>query len=1352
MKSAIVFCRKIFFLSVVCLLSQVYVKAQTVSHLDTTFGQGTFNSFVQVMAFQSDGKVIVGGEFTYYKTTPVHRLARLNTDGTLDKTFQAPDDNYDGYSSVTALAIQPDGKIIVARKIGNYTNDKFLIRLNQDGTIDPTFSMGIGFSVDVKFIQLQADEKIILGGNIYNIYPGMQSNVVRLTKDGALDNTFSLGANKGGSYVGCTIDANGKIIVVGDKLRRLNTDGSLDVSFDISGTGPTNGASGYGSINSIACQQNGKYIITGDFDTYNGTAQNTVARINEDGTLDNSFIGNTMSSNGYPTLSKIQPDGKIIIGGSFYNYNGTGIQNLTRLNADGSLDADFNKDGENPDYLVTSVLLQADGKIIIGGYFTMYNDIMTTCIARLNTDGSLEASYNPCGGSSTAFVRTMALQSDGKILIAGEYNYSPRNHNPFDKGVSRRNADGTRDETFKAPICDTIRVQKIALQPDGKIIIAGVDITRRDFQSHYVIARLLPDGTRDLSFKPIWNMLNGGSGGFDAINSIACQADGKILIGGYFTSIDGFSINNFARLNSDGSLDNTFAANAGSTSTINSITVQADQKILVVGYFTNFNGKAAKYIVRLNADGTTDNSFVTPGTGLASLPSTVALQPDGKIILAGNQYFNSFNGITRKFILRLNADGTLDNGFNCTVPFDTESSTTFCLLQADGKMIIGGGLTYANGTSDYRVFRLNTDGSLDDIFAGVGCDGIVFAGVLQDNGGIVLGGFFRKYRNFAYTNIVRLIGDPADYNSIRGKIYTDANADCKKQTSETPLSSLVVKAMPGAYYGNTDQYGNYEVRVGTGTVSYTLTQQFNAVNTTLLTNQCAPSHTVPLRGASKDTASFDFANDVKACIFPTVAIQHTQLIRCFKSQAYIQYCNVGNVPINNASITVEYPPYLIPVSSTPMWTSKNGSTLTYDLGVLQEVSCGNITIIDSVDCAPINLLGLTQCIKVTISPNSTCTAQNVLWDLSSTEVRGSCTNNQTAFVISNTGDGNMADSLAYRVFVNDTLVYNGKYKLVSGNKLDITYPSAGQTVRLEADQHPNHPGHSTPRAVVESCGVSSTGRVYTGLITTTALDDQDDEVAMVCYPIRGSYDPNDKQAVPTGVGPTKKVAPGTELEYTIRFQNTGTAPAYTVKVVDTLDADLDVTSLLLGVSSHAYTLKVTGKGQAVLTFTFNNINLPDSTADKLGSNGLLSFKITIPSDATLGTVIDNKAYIYFDYNDAIITNNTTHTVGVDVVENLSKGSLVHVSNATTGILYSQYKSSVKVYPNPSEGMVTLEMVEPSSNMELRVTSIVGVLQKTIKLSNTSKQQVSLEGIRQGMYLYEIWKDGERNSVGTLQIW
>lgn len=1340
------FFRKTFFLILLGFINQIHSNAQTVSRLDSTFGQGTFNSSVEVMAMQADGKVIVGGSFTYYRSTPVPRLARLNADGTLDKTFQAPNDTYDMFAAITALAVQPDGKIIVARKTS--INDAFLIRLNQDGSIDPTFNKGMGFSITIEFIKLQADEKIIISGNIYNVYPGKQNTLVRLNKDGTIDNTFSFDAAPISGFLSCVIDANGKIIVAGSKAYRLNTDGSLDATFDVSGTGPGDGT--YAPlIHTISLQSDGKLILGGDFHTYNGKTQHTLVRLNTDGTVDDSFSGNTKNTSGFITTSNIQPDGKIMIGGNFYNYNDTPIQQIARLNTDGSLDAAFNPGGAGTDQYVSSILIQPDGKIIFAGIFLSYSGVFVNSIARVSSEGVLERTFNPGKGFDTEPV-VKVQQPDGKVLLSGGYAGYSNSLHPFLRGVNRMNLDGSNDDTFNAPICNTVRVNQFQLLPDGKIIITGA-VLGTSYDTKYAVYRLNSDGSVDESFIPIVTITNDNAFS-PAIACIEVQSDGKIILAGFFNRINGAAFNNIARLNADGTIDDTFNAGAGTNSSIKNVIIQPDQKILLAGYFTSYNGTAVKYITRLNPNGTIDNSFATPGTGLSMVPATMTLQPDGKIILAGDKYFKSFNGINKKLILRLNANGTLDNGFDCSIPVDPESSVIVCLLQQDGKIIIAGAIAFSYGNLDYRVFRLNADGSLDDVFPGVGFDAVIFSGLIQNDGDILLGGSFRNYKKMSYNNIIRFTGDPNYSDIIRGTIYTDANGDCVKQTSETPLASLIVKAEPGPYYGSTDSNGKYEIKVSSGAIPYTVTQQFNAVHAVLLTNQCTSSYAVPVTKATEAPASFDFANDVKACIFPIIALQHTQLIRCFRSNAYIEYCNTGNIPISNASIKVEYPEYLIPVSSVPMWTSKNGSTLTYDLGVLQNAFCGKIALTDSVDCAARNLLGITQCIKATISPNSTCTAQNILWDLSSTEVSGSCKNNQAAFVVSNTGDGNMEDSLAYRVFVNDTLVFNGKYKLISGAVLEVTYPSEGQTIRLEADQQQHHPGKSMPRAVVEGCSVSATGLISTGLVTTGPQDDLDNEVAMVCYPVRGSYDPNDKQAVPAGIGPNNQVEPGTEIEYTIRFQNTGTAPAYTVKVVDTLDTDLDVQSLIQGVASHAYTLKVTGKGQAVLTFTFNNINLPDSTADKAGSNGLVSFRIKIPADAVLGTTIDNKAYIYFDYNDAILTNNTMHTVGVTVPENLNKGNNVHVNNITTGLLQSKYSSNIKIYPNPSDGMITIEMAEMTGPAEMRISSISGTLQQTILLNTSSRQQINIEGVHQGMYIYEIWQGSERKSVGTLHIW
>jgi uncharacterized repeat protein (TIGR01451 family) len=690
----------------------------------------------------------------------------------------------------------------------------------------------------------------------------------------------------------------------------------------------------------------------------------------------------------------------------------------------------------------------------------------------------------------------------------------------------------------------------------------------------------------------------------------------------------------------------------------------------------------------------------------------------------------------------------LDNTFN--IGTGTDSEVFSIAIQKDGKIILGGAFGSFNGVSLNYLARLNIDGSLDNSFnIGTGTNGSISSIAIQKDGKIILGGGFSSYQSIPHYHIIRLAGDPVYYNNIRGNIYSDDNNDCISQLSENRLPSVVVKAMPGLFYGSSDWGGKYEIKVDTGTFNYILTQEYNSINSKLLINQCASSHTISLKGAAKDTSSFDFADSVKQCALLNINVQKSRMRRCFRSNTYVNYCNYGSASASGAQVRVVYPSYIKPISSVPMWSSIQDSVLIYDIATIPDNFCGSITIIDSVVCGDESIRGLTQCIKASISPASNCVSENPAWDRSSMMVTGSCVNGNAVFVINNHGSGNMADSLEYRVYVNDTLIFSGNYKLISGEILTVSYPAGGQTIRLEADQHPLHPGKSRPRATVENCGVAASE--VRNLVITAPQDDLDEEVAITCSTIRDSYDPNDKLAMPIGIGASNMVAPGTELEYTIRFQNTGNDTAYTVRVIDTLDVNLDAASFTQGASSHPYTLSISGKGQAVLAFNFYNINLPDITTDKLGSEGLVSFRITVPSNTVLGTQIKNKAHIFFDYNSAIITNETMHTIDNTVYSDLSRGSMVQVGQVISGVNKGYNKSSVKIYPNPSSGIITVELPASGNNSEIRIISLTGVIQKSVMLSNSAVQQVNLEGIPQGMYLYEIREEGERKAGGLLQV-
>jgi uncharacterized delta-60 repeat protein len=334
---------------------------------------------------------------------------------------------------------------------------------------------------------------------------------------------------------------------------------------------------------------------------------------------------------------RVQADGKILIGGSFTSYNGTPRGCVARLNTDGSLDTSF-ATGAGAFHLVISIKIQPDAKILIGGCFTVYNGVARGNVARLNTDGSLDTSFATGAGADFG-VWSVAPQADGKILIGGEftsYNGTPRG----------------------------------------------------------CVARLNTDGSLDTSFAT-------GAGAAGAVWTVALQADGKILIGGQFTSYDGIARANIARLNADGSLDTLFNPGTGTNGDVIWITLQADGKILIGGSFTSYNGTPRGYVARLNTDGSLDTSFAT-GPGANNSVCRIEEQADGKILMGGG--FTSYNGTPRGYVARLNTDGSLDTSF--ATGAGANASVTGIALQADDKILIGGSFTTYDGIAMGRVARL----------------------------------------------------------------------------------------------------------------------------------------------------------------------------------------------------------------------------------------------------------------------------------------------------------------------------------------------------------------------------------------------------------------------------------------------------------------------------------------------------------------------------------------------------------------------------------------------------------------------------------------------------------------------
>ncbi len=363
----------------------------------------------------------------------------------------------------------------------------------------------------------------------------------------------------------------------------------------------------------------------------------------------------------------------------------------------GEVNASFNPNaGGGPTSGVLATAMQPDGKMIIGGAFTTMGVTTRNYITRLNADSSLDTGFNPNADDS---VFSVAVQDDGKILVAGTFNNIGA---AARVSCARLNANGTADLTFDPNIVGD--VFSLALQTDGKILIAGW-FTQVDGVPRSNIARLHSNGDLDLSFNPDPNS-NG------IVNTVALQSDGKIIMAGQFTTIGGITRNRIARLLPDGTLDPAFDAATGATGPtdyIRAISVQADGKLVIGGNFSAINGSIRNRIARLNDDGTLDMTFNPNITGLSV--NSLAMQSDGTMIVVGD--FTSVGATTRSRMARLNADGSLDDGFDQS----TNAPLFSAMLEADGALIVGGDFTSIGGVTRNRIARLNNESATQALSA-----------------------------------------------------------------------------------------------------------------------------------------------------------------------------------------------------------------------------------------------------------------------------------------------------------------------------------------------------------------------------------------------------------------------------------------------------------------------------------------------------------------------------------------------------------------------------------------------------------------------------------------------------------
>lgn len=357
----------------------------------------------------------------------------------------------------------------------------------------------------------------------------------------------------------------------------------------------------------------------------------------------------------------------------------------------GGVDGTFNP-GLGANAPVNAVAVQPDKKMVIGGEFTEFDGVVLNHIARLHEDGYLDSYFNP-GSGPDGVVHAIAVQSDGHILIGGAFTqYGAK----AAKRLARLNADGTLDSSFDVGLGADGIVRALAVTTDGGILVGG-DFLTINGVSRPGIAKLTRTGDIDTSFAP-------DAGAPGGVYAVAGLADGKVLIGGQFTSAGGASYASVARFQAGGAIDRTFTTGVGPDGPVYALAVDSEGRALLGGGFSQFNNVARPGVARLTADGALDTSF-DPGTGADDLVYGLAVQQDGKVMLAGA--FTTLTGVQRNRYGRLNSNGSLDTGFEV---YEGANGTVRSLaMQSDTAFVIGGEFTQCNGQDRARVARIHGD-------------------------------------------------------------------------------------------------------------------------------------------------------------------------------------------------------------------------------------------------------------------------------------------------------------------------------------------------------------------------------------------------------------------------------------------------------------------------------------------------------------------------------------------------------------------------------------------------------------------------------------------------------------------
>mgnify|MGYP000427203958 CR=1 FL=1 len=563
-----------------------------------------------------------------------------------------------------------------------------------------------------------------------------------------------------------------------------------------------------------------------------------------------------------------------------------------------------------------------------------------------------------------------------------------------------------------------------------------------------------------------------------------------------------------------------------------------------------------------------------------------------------------------------------------------------------------------------------------------------------------------------------------------GQVVIDQNGNCEIDPLEGGFEGFILsfQGAEDTLFTQTDAIGRYSISLDTGEYIVHLDQPNE------YWSLCDNDFPLNIR----DTGIIEYPNFVlqaaEECPFLTIDISTPFLRRCFDNTYKITYCNSGTILASNAEVQLTLDSLFTFVESSIPFSAEDGLLYTFPIGDLGVGECGQFSITINLSCDA--FLGQSHCLEAVISPNTPCGPATPSARI---DINGSCENGNIEFSVENVGELGMDAPSQLIVIEDDVMFLTQPFQLEQTAALPVMVIPEGKTIRIQTERIPGDPSKGIVSRTIEGCGTNGeTDPPYsTGFVNQFPMDEYEDHVAVDCRANQGAFDPNDKRAFPAGYGTNYAITPETQLEYLIRFQNTGTDTAFTVLVHDTLSQHLDPTSIEIGASSHDFEWKLQDR---LLSFHFADIMLPDSNTNEPASHGFVQFKIKPYVDSPLKTVIPNQASIYFDFNEPIITPAIFHTLDRNfiVVPNISSVDEVEMAR-------------FRLYPSPMNERAILELEEQNLRQgQFRLLNALG--QVVIEDSFVGQQyQFHRKNLGPGQYFFQVFEKGKIFISGQLII-